>query len=90
MEWRRNTRRPNKPVMDIPILRAFMVRDPTGGNVSETVRVFYELHDEAKQYKDSLNDLKRLENLATKTKTWVMRKVFNNTIKRSSKSIGQN
>lgn len=74
-------------VMDIPLLRAFMVRDPTG-NVSETVRVFYELHDEAKQYKDSLDDLKGAEKTAYKNENMVMRKSYN-TIKRSGKSIAK-
>ncbi len=74
-------------VMDIPLLRAFMVRDPTG-NVSETVRVFHELHDEAKQYKDSLDDLKGAEKTAYKNENMVMRKSYN-TIKRSGKSIAK-
>lgn len=74
-------------VMDIPLLRAFMVRDPTG-NVSETVRVFNELHDEAKQYKDSLDDLKGAEKTAYKNENMVMRKSYN-TIKRSGKSIAK-
>ena len=74
-------------VMDIPLLRAFMVRDPTG-NVSETVRVFHELHDEARQYKDSLDDLKGAEKTAYKNENMVMRKSYN-TIKRSGKSIAK-
>ncbi len=74
-------------VMDIPLLRAFMVRDPTG-NVSETVRVFYELHNEARQYKDSLDDLKGAEKTAYKNENMIMRKSYN-TIKRSGKSIAK-
>ena len=46
---------PKKPTspMDIPLVRAFTVREPTG-NVSDSVRVFYDLLQESKYYNSDL------------------------------------
>ena len=80
---------PEKPTspMDIPIVRAFTVREPTG-NVSDSVRVFYDLLQESKYYNSDLDDLKGKEKSKYKQDNVVMGKSYN-TIKRSAKSIAK-
>tara|TARA_R110002012_G_scaffold22589_5_gene77886 strand:- start:274 stop:4392 length:4119 start_codon:yes stop_codon:yes gene_type:complete len=80
---------PEKPTspMDIPIVRAFTVREPTG-NVSDSVRVFYDLLQESKYYNSDLDDLKGKEKSKYKQDNVVMSKSYN-TIKRSAKSIAK-
>ena len=80
---------PEKPTspMDIPLVRAFTVREPTG-NVSDSVRVFYDLLQESKYYNSDLDDLKGKEKSKYKQDNVVMGKSYN-TIKRSAKSIAK-
>jgi hypothetical protein len=80
---------PEKPTspMDIPIVRAFTVREPTG-NVSDSVRVFYDLLQESKYYNSDLNDLKGKEKSKYKQDNAVIGRSYN-TIKRSAKNIAK-
>tara|TARA_R110000796_G_scaffold110905_1_gene222450 strand:+ start:1593 stop:6038 length:4446 start_codon:yes stop_codon:yes gene_type:complete len=77
---------PTSP-MDIPIVRAFTVRDPTG-NVTESVRIFYDLVEQAGFIKSDLKDLKGKEKSQYKKDNQVIYK-SRNAIKFSAKKIAR-